>query len=285
MNQLDKILSKAGDLNFKRRVEKMVEYLEIKPTDLVLDAGCGEGFYSMVFSNLFNCKVSAVDNDDSILKNAKNWLEGFKNVEFKKGDLCNIEFPSDYFDKAVCTEVLEHIVDDKKAASELYRVMKPGGVLAVTVPNINYPFLWDPLNKVRTWFGLGHFNSKSEVWGGIWAYDHKRLYSVESLTKLLKDAGFEIEKTEALTHYGLPFNHIILVLGKRFYTKMPVPEDVKNSMEKFKWNEEALPDKKTLWSRIISSVFYIFKKVDELNNKDFDLKTSTMAISIKARKK
>ena len=284
MDQLQKILSKTGDLNFKRRVEKMTEYLDIKPDDLVLDAGCGEGFYSMVFSNLYGCKVFAVDNDEYILDSAKSWNEGFKNIEFKKGDLTKIEFPENCFDKAVCTEVLEHIVDDKKAAAELFRVLKPGAVLAVTVPNKNYPFVWDPLNKIRTWFGLGHFNPKSEVWGGIWAYDHKRLYSPEEIAGLLENTGFKIEKTEVLTHYGIPFNHLILVLGKRFYTKMPVSEEIKNSMEKFKWDEALQEKNKNFLAKIISAVFWIFKKVDSLNNKEFDLKTSAMAVSIKAVK-
>jgi len=283
MNKTDNILSKVGDLNFKRRVLKMLDYLAISDSDKVLDAGCGEGFYTMVFQELFNCEISAVDSDISILERAAKWLKNNGRVNIKQGDICELTYPDNYFDKVVCSEVLEHINDDTKATSELYRVTKPGGVLAVTVPNSNYPALWDPLNKIRQFLGLGHFNPKSEVWGGIWAYDHKRLYSPQEIRSLLEKAGFVVDKVEVLTHYGLPFNHLVLVLGKRFYTKLPVSESVKGAMEKFAWNERS-NESQTIFPKVISSVFNVFKKVDELNNRDFDLKDSAMAISVKARK-
>jgi ubiquinone/menaquinone biosynthesis C-methylase UbiE len=283
MSKINEILSKVGDLNFKRRVLKMLEYLSIKENDKVLDAGCGEGFYTMVFQELFDCEIFAVDSDISILDRAVKWLKNGGKINVTQGDLCKLEFADNFFDKVVCSEVLEHIPDDTKAVSELFRVMKPGGTLAVTVPNSNYPFLWDPLNKIRGFLGLGHFNAKSEVWGGIWAYDHKRLYSPKELGALLEKAGFVIEETEVLTHYGLPFNHLILVLGKRFYTKLPVSEDVRTSMEKFEWKKNT-QSKVSLTSKIISAVFALFKKVDELNDRKFNIDTSTMAISIKAKK-
>lgn len=281
--QLDKILSKVGDLNFRRRIVKMLEYLQINRSDTVLDAGCGEGFYSMIFSNLYNCHVTAIDSDVMILDRAKTWLKDDRNIDFQIANLCKLEFPDGYFDKIVCSEVLEHITDDAVAVRELYRVLKPGGVLALTVPNNNYPFLWDPFNKIRNFLGLGHFNPKSEVWGGIWAYDHKRLYSVDELEKLINDVGFKVEVTEVLTHYGLPFNHLLLVLGKRFYTSLPVPESVKDSMEKFRWKDNK-NNRKTIISTLIACVFYVFKKVDQLNNQKFEDGVSSMAISIKARK-
>lgn len=283
MSKIDLILRKVGDLNFKRRVLKVLEYLNIKDGDKVLDAGCGEGFYTMVFNELYGCEIEAIDFDPGILEKASRWIKNDKKVNVTSGDICNMIFSSDSFDKVVCSEVLEHITDHDKAASELFRVIKPGGVLAVTVPNKNYPFLWDPLNKIREFLGLGHFNSKSELWGGIWAYDHKRLYSPGEITELLEKAGFKIEKVEVLTHYGLPFNHLILVLGKRFYTGLPVSKEVKSSMEKFEWRTED-EEKTSVISKILNIALGIFLKVDALNEKQFDLEKSSMAISVKAIK-
>ncbi|KKS07498.1 MAG: Methyltransferase type 11 [candidate division WWE3 bacterium GW2011_GWE1_41_27] len=174
--KLQKILSKTGDLNFKRRVITMLDYSDIQPGDNILDMGCGEGFYSMVLDNLYDCKITAVDFDPEILALAHKWLDGRSNVTLEQGDITKLRFPDSSFDKIVCTEVLEHIDDDKTAIKELYRVLKPGGVIAITVPNKNYPLLWDPLNKVRESLGLGHFSPMSGFWGGIWAKDHKRLY-------------------------------------------------------------------------------------------------------------
>jgi len=250
---LNRILSKVGDLSFGRRVNVMLEYLDVGDGDLILDAGCGEGFYAMIFDQLYSCRVAAIENDKKMLDMARNWLAKSQKISFEQADVCQLNHAESTFDKVVCTEVLEHIDDDKKAVSELFRVLKPGGVLAVTVPNKNYPFVWDPLNKIREWLGLGHFNPKNPVLGGIWSYDHKRLYSPKELAELLSGAGFVIEDEKVLTHYGVPFSNLVLYLGKSFYSKLPVPEDVKNSIDKF-------------------------------NDKDFMSSVSSVNVAIKARK-
>ncbi len=260
----------------------MLDYLRISQSDVVLDAGCGEGFYSMIFSNLYGCRVIAVDSDTKILDMAKMWLKDDPNINFQVASLNNLGYPDNYFDKIVCSEVLEHIPDDSGAAGELYRVLKPGGTIALTVPNKNYPFLWDPFNKIREFLGLGHFNPKSEIWGGIWAYDHKRLYSAADIEKVITDAGFRVEKREAITHYGIPFNHLLLVLGKRISTRLPISDNAKSSMEKFKWDQDS-GSAKTLPFPI--NIFFDFMKyVDGFNNKEFNIIQPTMAISIKATK-
>src|SRR3989304_409261 len=91
--KLEKILSKTGDLNFKRRVVTMLEYLDIQPGDHILDMGCGEGFYSMIFDNLYDCKITAVDFDPEILALAHKWLDGRSNVTLEQGDITKLRFP------------------------------------------------------------------------------------------------------------------------------------------------------------------------------------------------
>ncbi|MCP4671119.1 MAG: class I SAM-dependent methyltransferase, partial [Desulfobacula sp.] len=49
-------------------------------------------------------------------------------------DVTNLPFCNNSFDIVICSEVLEHILDDKKAMSELVRILKPGKILAVSVP-------------------------------------------------------------------------------------------------------------------------------------------------------
>lgn len=284
---LDKILSKVGDLNFKRRIMQMLEYLEIQDGDHILDMGCGEGFYALIFDKLYNCKVTAVDYDEHIMGMAKEWLKESKKVTFEIGDICNLRFKDNTFDKIVCTEVLEHIVDHEKATSELYRVLKPKGVLATTVPNHNYPFVWDPLNKIRENLGLGHFDPKNGFLGGIWAYDHKRLYYPNEFKKLLTDNKFEVQDLKVMTHYGVPFNHLVLYGGKYLYTMMPVSDEIKNAMEKFKWDDDANSQvvKQGLASKIINNGFAFLKWVDSFNDREFNLDTSAMVVAAKAVKK
>jgi len=282
LDLLDKMLSRVGDLNFRRRVITMLSYLDIKDGDKILDAGCGEGFYTMIISNLWKCEITSIDYDTEILNKAKKWLPNSDKIIVRQESLYEIKSSDNYFDKVLCTEVIEHLEDDKKAISELKRVLKTGGTLALTVPNKNYPLLWDPLNKIRESLGLGHFNPLNGFWGGIWAYDHKRLYLPKEIEEVVCSCGFEIKKTEALTHFGIPFNHLVLYVGKNLYNRMPVSEDMKKSMEKFEWKDS---DKKNLWRVLLNLGFSILKKVDSLNEKDFSLNTSTMAVSILAIKK
>lgn len=283
-DKLTKILSKTGDLNFRRRIVKMLEYLDIRPGDIVLDMGCGEGFYSMIFNNLYDCTVYAVDYDPEILSLAHKWLDGKKGVFVEQGDIKKLRFQDNFFDKIICTEVLEHIDEDYVAIKELYRVLKPGGTIAITVPNKNYPLVWDPLNKIREWLGFGHFNPMSGFWGGIWAKDHKRLYLPNEIKSLAENAKFNVDRLEVLTHYGFPFNHLILWLGKSFYTRMPVSEDVKMSMEKFDWDKDT-KKKQTLFSFILNLGFSVLKKIDKFNEREFPLTTSSMAVALKGVKK
>jgi len=53
------------------------------------------------------------------------------------GSANNIPFPDNIFDSVVCTQVFEHLESPEKSAKEIYRILKPGGHLLVTVPQMN----------------------------------------------------------------------------------------------------------------------------------------------------
>jgi hypothetical protein len=73
--------------------------------------------------------------------------------------------------------------------------------------------------------------------------------------------------------------------------KMPVPEEVKKSMEKFEWNQEESKEKVkkslagVLMKSLINITFGIIKEVDKLNERKFPLDTSAMAVSARCIKK
>jgi SAM-dependent methyltransferase len=284
MKKLEQILAKVGDLSFRRRILTLLKYLDIKPSDKILDAGCGEGFYVMLLDQLYGCQIVGLDNDPEILARAKKWLGEKANIQLLVGDVTRLPFADETFDKIILSEVLEHIPDDRKALSEMYRVLKPGGVLGITVPNHNYPFLWDPLNWLRGHLGLGHFSPESGFFGGIWAM-HLRLYYPFEIKKLVAAAGFRVEKIEGLTHYCLPFNHNILYLGKQFYTRLPVPAAVASSMEKFAWEEEESGGKKKgIVGRAIGGGLGLMQAVDSLNETRWNKKGASLHLALKAVK-
>ena len=109
-------------------------------------------------------------------------------------DLTNLVFPDHSFDAIVCNHVLEHVPQDRKALSELYRVMKPGGWGSIQVPmdgaeTREDPTVTDPRERLRL-FGQE---------------DHVRQYGHDFLERL-EEAGFEllrIEKADLLDQDGL----------------------------------------------------------------------------------
>lgn len=195
-----------GDLGFRRRCETIVEFLDARPEDLVLDCGCGYGFTLRVLREVTEARLVGLDLNRDRVANARDRLgEGIRLVQ---GDAQRLPFADATIDKAVSSEVLEHLPDDAAATAELFRVLRPGGTLAVTVPSARYPFGWDPINYLleRT---TGRHIGGERMFSGIW-HGHRRLYDEGGLRVLLAQAGFAIEEVRKLTHYVPPFSHLVV---------------------------------------------------------------------------
>lgn len=118
------------------------ELLGIKDGERVLDIGCGEGRHSWQACKQSHCLVCALDIEQVNLKKAHHvlWLLD-KQEESKgkwvlvRGDIISLPFEDGSFDKIVCSEVLEHIPDDKQGIKEMVRVLKDDGTLVISVPS------------------------------------------------------------------------------------------------------------------------------------------------------
>ena len=99
-----------------------------------------------------------------------------------RADVTALPFADESFDGAVLGEVLEHVEDDRGALGEVARVLRPAGVLAVSVPA-------DPRR-----FG------PSDEWAG-----HVRRYEREELQEAVRSAGFEILRCAA---WGFPVSSL-----------------------------------------------------------------------------
>lgn len=272
MNDIQKektrrLLSKVGDISFHRRVRKVLEYLDIQEGDRILDCGCGEGFYTMLIRELYgeSCTVVSLDRDLPLMCKARAWLgQGGAGI-FVSGDAEKLPFQAGSFNKIIFTEVLEHVRDDAGALAEIKRVLAPSGVVALTVPNHNYPFLWDPLNWIREACNLGHFDPENGLLGGLWAM-HLRLYTLEELEALLDNGGFSVIKKEMITHYSLPFNHLILYVGKRLGNVIPLSDAVAKSIEKFDWREDHKGIMPSLIRWATQCLYWIDRKNDDIEH-------------------
>ena len=129
-----------------------------------------------------------------------------------KADILDLPFEDNTYDVIICNHVLEHIVDDRKAMSELYRVMKSGGWGIVQVPMKN------SLEKTYEDFTITDPKERQKHFG---QYDHVRWYGMDYFDRL-KSVGFETEinfysqkfSEAEIKRFGLNKNEILPVVRK-----------------------------------------------------------------------
>jgi SAM-dependent methyltransferase len=201
-----------ADMAFRRRVATIFEWLDFSEGRTVLDCGCGRGFYLDMVSSVARCRLVGLERDAEIVARASALVGGREAVSLVQGSLDGLPFRNDSFDGVIASEVLEHVEDDVGALAEIGRVLKPGGSVAITVPNADYPFLWDPINHTLETLRLSPV--RTGAFAGIWA-NHVRLYTADELRRVTREAGLEIRAERSFTHHAFPFIHnIVYGFGK-----------------------------------------------------------------------
>ena len=252
-DKLEKLLANVGDMSLKRRAGRIIEGLNPKDGDRIVDLGCGTGYYLFLLANLgVKLNLTGFDYDGKAINEARSSIYG-KDIKFITGDLHKMPFKDKSFDKVVMSEVLEHVENDERVLQEAHRILKPNGVLAISVPSINYPFLWDPTNWVLQHFFGTHI--KKGFFSGIWN-NHLRLYSIQVLKKKFAKAGFKIETAEELTFWCLPFNHYLVNLIARLLYDVKISSHIADKISKFKSSKKPL---------IFDLAFKFVNWIDRLN--------------------
>jgi ubiquinone/menaquinone biosynthesis C-methylase UbiE len=122
----------------QRAARQFLEAVDPKSTDCVLDAGCGTGVNIAKLSGLV-ADIVGMDLSEEMIKRAEHRINAQKitNVKLVLGNVTKMEFPSDAFNKVICTSVLQYLNEDEfeAALQEMVRVCKDGGTIVIHAKN------------------------------------------------------------------------------------------------------------------------------------------------------
>lgn len=161
----------------------VLEYLNVSNNETVGDIACGCGELSIQIAKKGGC-VYGIDMDKKAIKIAG--LLCPSKCKFMVANAEKLPFESNSLDKVVSVCALEHFKDDEKALAEMNRVLKPGGILVLTVDSFTYK----AVNKI--------LQAKHKVKAQVVNY-----YSLSQLSKKLEDHGFQVEKAKYLINSPL----------------------------------------------------------------------------------
>jgi SAM-dependent methyltransferase len=161
------------------------DQLGVNEGDLLLDMGCGAGRHAFE-SFRRGARVVAFDYSAAELKDVAGLFAAMRDAGEAgtapgsmaapaNGDALALPFPDNTFDRVIASEVLEHVSDDQRSLEEIFRVLKPGGTLAATVPS------WLP---EQVCWALSDEYHAPFVEGG-----HVRIFTEPTLRRRMRQAG------------------------------------------------------------------------------------------------
>jgi SAM-dependent methyltransferase len=158
--------------------------LAVGPGTTVLDLGCGGGRHAfealrrgarVIAADIDAAALCGVDDMAAAMTSAGEPAPGGE-LTTVQADALSLPWADAEFDVVIASEVLEHIRDDRRAMAEIRRVLRPGGLAAVTVPRY-----WPE----RVCWALS--SEYHQVSGG-----HVRIYRGDELGRRLQEAGLQL---------------------------------------------------------------------------------------------
>jgi len=206
------------------RSRTVLELLSPGRGEKILDIGCGNA-RDISYIVEQGAQVIGIDISEGMVTEAKMDLEklGYKNITLEVGDAMQLNYADSEFDKVLCSEVIEHIPDAEKALDEIWRILKPGGILVLSTPN------------PRSWYGFDRFVVWERILRKKWDHPFDHWRSMSELLSMTEQKGFEtLRRVGAcyvpgflLTYFVLPgfLQRILLkfvgMIEPVFATKLP----------------------------------------------------------------
>ncbi|MEV4378532.1 methyltransferase domain-containing protein [Streptosporangium sp. NPDC049644] len=175
----------------------VVDRLDARAGELVLDVGCGNGRPAVTVAERTGARVTAIDVDERALERGRAWARerGVEPlVSFERCDALAMPYPDGAFDAVLVFESTPHFAPEPLFA-ELVRVLRPGGRLVVEAPCLHVPVTGELRPRLAAYFEMFQVHSIEQAGAYV---------------EILRAAGLGVDAVEDLTEYTEPFYRRIL---------------------------------------------------------------------------
>ena len=193
--------------------KRLLESLAIEHGDQVLDVACGIGTTSLLVDELYGANVTGIDYSDSnVARASETAVSREASIEFKTGDATSLPLDDAAVHHLICECAVSTFSDQPKAVSEFFRVLKPGGQVAISDMVLNGQLPKELESLLAPWTCL----SSAKTAGGY--------------QQLFLDAGFVVsgyvDESQSLSEMILDLKKKLLIagLGKTLATADGVPD-------------------------------------------------------------
>lgn len=162
--------------------------------DRALNLGAGEGDYDQMIA-AYCRSLTAVDINETDVEYARTLNAGTPNLNYQVDNALDLSFPDNTFDLIISVEVIEHVGDPERMIGEIQRVLKPRGFLLITFPYLDFPFTYDPINRVLSWFSDKHISQ------GAYAFGHDYLIGRQDFLHWASASGLSVVSEHNLSGY------------------------------------------------------------------------------------
>jgi len=166
----------------------------------LLDVGCGEGSFA---GNLIgNGEIWGVEMDPKAAASASAVMNNVLQGSF---EVVRDQLPRSYFDIIVCNDVIEHMEDPADFVEYVTRILRPGGIMILSIPNVRHWEVLYQLILLRDW----RYTSSGNL-----DRTHRWFFTKKSMVRLLEKGGFVIESLKGINGPKLLHRRIAFVLLK-----------------------------------------------------------------------
>ena len=168
--------------------------LKLMPPMVIADLGAGEGTISQLMAQRAK-RVIAVDNSEKMVEFGSELArkQGIANMEYRLGDLEDVPIRSASVDLAFLSQALHHARHPERAVAEAYRILKPGGKIAIL-----------DLNR-------HNFEEAREMYADLWLG-----FTEPEIERLLKTSGFKNAETAVVyREQEPPYLETVLATGEK----------------------------------------------------------------------